>query len=490
MSTERTDSTSAQATEMPQLHNFSTFRHEHTMVTSPVRTDMAVTTAAGETEDVLWNGSAQRYELSTENKKVEPKDQKNGLWNLVASGGTGLLTYGLSGMFTKKTWMRGILAIGAAFLANNSGILRNSLSPLLSSVGKLLPEGSFKSTVQQWSLDTDVNYEADPLEGLQSSDFAAQQMGHVSDITERGLQHTDRPQQMRDYMWRNGAMFGAKQLGHGRGTCVFMTVAEAGEDCTEIAETRTASANLTAELEAGWEDRLATAETEEERQAVFSEMTQYYQGTFDGIASYNEGAMSSIRRDFADDPMAYTMATGGLEMTNRAVMEPVLDSMHRMNEKYHIYDMDDMYILDSYPITGIGLVSEYEPGCFDMYKQNTATEVCMAQELDMYDMGGVGTTASGYLDRPSYLTDSTQTPSAEESDVTAEAEGSEQAAETPTSPTPTQLSTGDEQPGEAQTESSPEAGQPSTTGSVQRQLPDISGILVRRTRENSITMLV
>jgi hypothetical protein len=92
------------------------------------------------------------------------------------------------------------------------------------------------------------------------------------------------------------------------------------------------------------------------------------------------------------------------------------------------------------------------------------------------------------VDRPSSLTNGTQMMSAEE--PAADAEGSQQVADTSTSPTPTQLSAGDEKPSEAQPESSAEAEKPSVTGSVQRQLPDISGILVRRTKENPMTMLV
>ena len=492
MSVERTEGASTQKTEMPKLHRFSEFRHEHSVGKGAVRTDMAVTTSAGETEDVLWNGSTQKYELSTENKKVEKKNEKNSLWNLLSSGGVGLATYGVSGFITKKKWLRGALGLGAMFLSANNGLLRNSLSPLLSSVSKLLPEGTFKKTVQQWSLDTNVDYEADPLEGLKSEDFATQQMGHVSDLSERGIHHTDKPQQMRDYMWRNGAMFGAKQLGHGRGTCVLMTVSEAGEGCTELAETRNASASLTSELEADWETRLAAAQTEEERQVIFGEMTQYYQGVFDGVGSYNEGAMSSINRDFAGDPMAYTMATSGLEMTNRAVMEPVLDSMHRMNEKYHIYDMDDMYLLDSYPITGIGLVSEYEPGCFDMYAQNTATEVQMAQELDMYDMGGVGPTSSGYLDRPSSLSAGSQQTQGEADLPATEGTEPEQKAEA-TEPESKKLE-GTENKAENQpeapseTEGKTEEEKPKTSGNAQRPMPDISGILVPRTKDRTVSM--
>jgi hypothetical protein len=356
------------------------------------------------------------------------------------------------------------LGIGAGILSYKSGILRNSLSPLLKGIEKILPEGPAKDLVHKWVDDTDItSHVEEQRSALQSEAIAADQVGRISDVSGTALRSASvQTDGIELYMNNNGAMMGAQMCGNGRGACVFSEAAKMGENCEEFTSTKEASEATMSAMEQSWQARLDAGEDPE---AVYGDMAGYYQRIFSGMAAYNEGANNAMNRDFATDSTMLALGQAGLEMTNRATMEPVLDSMYRMNEKYHIFTPEDMAQLDTYPISGIGKVSEYTPGCLEIYRTDTMSNVSLAQDLDMY---GVEDT--------DWSTTESETP-----ETTIE----QQPDSTPVSPTQKPVLV--QSPAEQQAEQGVQQGeapttteeQPNTSGRV-RDLPDISGILVPR----------
>ena len=451
--------------ELSAVRRFSRYKREQAVAQGDVKTNMEVRTDGGLTGNVIWNSKTQKYELDETGYVMgDQKKGGNDLWNLIASGGAGLITYGLSGLFTKSKLVRWGLGIGAGILSYKSGILRNSLSPLLKGIEKMLPEGPVKDVVHKWVDDTDITSHVDEQRSaLQSEAIAADQVGRISDVSGTALRSASvQTDGIELYMNNNGAMMGARMCGNGRGACVFSEVAKMGENCEEFTSTKEASETTMSAMEQSWQARLDAGEDPE---AVYGDMAGYYQRIFSGMAAYNEGANNAMNRDFATDSTTLALGQAGLEMTNRATMEPVLDSMYRMNEKYHIFTPEDMAQLDTYPISGIGKVSEYTPGCLELYRTDTMSNVSLAQDLEMY---GVEDT-------------DWSTTEPENAGTTVE----QQPDSTPTSQTPNPVLV--QSPAEQQAEQGVQQEEAPTTTEEKpntsgrgRDLPDISGILVPR----------
>lgn len=450
--------------ELSGVRRFSRYKREQEVAAGDVKTNMEIRTDGGLTDNIIWNAQTQKYELDETGYVLgDEKKGGNDFWNLLASGGAGLVAYGVSGLVTKKGWIRALVGIGTGWFVMKSGILRNSLSPLLSGLEKILPDGTIKDLVGKWSKDTDLTPQvADQKAALQSEVIAQDQTRRISDVSYTALRSASVQGDGIDlYMRNNGAMMGAKMCGNGRGACVFSEAAKLGESDEEFVSTKEASAATMAAMEESWEARLADGE---EPEVVYGDMAAYYQRVFSGVSAYNEGANATMTRDFSEDSTTLVLGQAGLEMSNRATMEPVLDSMYRMNEKYQIFTPEDLAQLDSYPISGIGRVSEYQPGCFEIYRADTESNVYMAQSLDMYSVDA-STPTSELLSPNPFAENAISTP--EPSSVESEQEDA--------------MESNSSEPITKPEEATPAVDEekPHTSGKL-RPLPDTSGILVPR----------
>ena len=433
---------------------FERYDVERDVAAGEVRSNISMRTGGGLTENIIWNAKTQKYELDETGyltgDKESTKPGGNDIWNTLASAGTGLAVYGISGLFTDKKWLRIVAGAGTGLVLYKTGLLRSTFSPLLSALEGALPEGPFKDLVHKWSVDTDITSHVDEQKAaLQSEAIAKDQVCRISDVGTKGIRSASIQEEGIDlYMNNNGAMMGARMCGNGRGACVFSEAAKLGESNVEFEETKQASQAMCETMEASWQKRLDNGE---DPQTVYADMTRYYQNIFSGVAAYDQGATGTINRDFADDSTVHELALGGLAMSNRSMMEPVLDSMYRVNEKYHIFTAEDMAQLDTYPISGIGTVTDYVPGCFDIYRADTATNVQMAQELDMYNVP-LESDATPVQESVPQASTPTESPVVEQ-------EGDNKSQE--------QVVT------EEQTVPAGEGTKPKTSGAVNRRLPDV-----------------
>ena len=112
-----------------------------------VKNTIPIETEEG-SKNVIWNANKQSYELEAPAEDV--KKSGNGMWNLLAGGGGGLLAYAASGLITKKTWLRALIGGGAGYFLISSGTLRDSLSPIMEGIEKILPEGKVKDMFAKW----------------------------------------------------------------------------------------------------------------------------------------------------------------------------------------------------------------------------------------------------------------------------------------------------------------------------------------------------
>ena len=457
---------------LSEVRRFARYQREEEVANGDVKTNMEIRTDGGLTGNVIWNSKSQKYELDETGYVMgDQKKGSNDLWNLIASGGAGLITYGLSGLVTKNKLIRGVLGIGVGWFVMKSGVLRNSLSPLLNGLEKVLPDGHVKDLVHKWSEETDITSHVEEQKAaLRSEAIAVDQVGRISDVSGTAVRSASvQTDGIELYMNNNGAMMGAQMCGNGRGACVLSEAAKMGEDCEEFTSTKSASEATMSAMEESWKTRL---ENGEDPQVVYGDMSSYYQRLFSGMAAYNEGANTTMNRDFADDSTTLVLGQAGLEMTNRATMEPVLDSMYRMNEQYHIFTPEDLAQLDTYPISGIGTVTGYTPGCFDIYRADTASNVYMAQELDMYEVDA--STSNEEATEPVVPAIQTNLPENPSTDQSSLDHGK-------TLDQPVQDSSTEQPVKEDPQTEEPTEEKPTTSGKM-RELPDISGILVPRNK--------
>ena len=93
--------------ELSAVRRFSRYKREREVANGDVKTNMEIRTDGGLTGNVIWNSKTQKYELDETGYVLgDEKKGDNNLWNLIASGGAGLITYGISGLFTKSKLVR------------------------------------------------------------------------------------------------------------------------------------------------------------------------------------------------------------------------------------------------------------------------------------------------------------------------------------------------------------------------------------------------
>ena len=117
--------------------------------------------------------------------------------------------------------------------------------------------------------------------------------------------------------------------------------------------------------------------TSVEKDAVCDEMRLYYSSLFTGMEGYSDGATQFIEAEdrryqrevdrFGDseDPFNVEDAKLGLARVNSACCESIRESADRMNEKYHFFELDDLYELENVDIYGVDsskLGVNYQPG--------------------------------------------------------------------------------------------------------------------------------
>jgi hypothetical protein len=157
-------------------------------------------------------------------------------------------------------------------------------------------------------------------------------------------------------------------------------------------------------------------------------------------------------------------------------MEPVLDSMYHMNEEYHLFTQDDLSALNSYPIGGIGMVTEYVPGCFSVYEVETANAISIAQDMDLYETSGEKVTSNSYVDTATVKTPEGASMGEQVASESAQQQGSSKSLDQPSS---------EQSAEQGGNQKDTEGEKPTTSGSNNRALPDISGILVPRAQKGN-----
>ena len=86
-----------------------------------------------------------------------------------------------------------------------------------------------------------------------------------------------------------------------------------------------------------------------------------YKRFFEGLEKQDTGA----RLGLGSLPYAsHELGSEGLGMMNRTAVEPMMDSMLELDQKYHFMDDDFKAYLGKVELTGCGNLAEYQPGAF------------------------------------------------------------------------------------------------------------------------------
>lgn len=131
----------------------------------------------------------------------------------------------------------------------------------------------------------------------------------------------------------------------------------------------------------GFEQRIADAATPLDRNMAVRDLRTYYGRIATGLEDYNRGAMRGYDEmmDVTDNLDTLDLANQNratLGVMNQSAVQATMESMYRMDSKYHFVDMTDLERLDSIQLEGVSSWSDY-------YNQAADKDLAKDLQLDL-----------------------------------------------------------------------------------------------------------
>lgn len=114
-----------------------------------------------------------------------------------------------------------------------------------------------------------------------------------------------------------------------------------------------------------------------------------------GMAAYDNGAISQIKVSYGENTEKATKATQGLGKVMSASTLPFIDAIKEMNEEYNFLSKDDEKALNDMEITGVTKYSDYKVGSISQQMEttipavNTSKTVSAEDDMSMYANAGL-----------------------------------------------------------------------------------------------------
>ena len=353
--------------------------HENDVYEGIVNSENEIASNGQLSDNLVYNSKTGQYEYD-ETGEVKSDAKGADAWQrYVIDGVAGIGIGGLAGKVSGSKIVGLVAGVGGAYLLDRNDILPKSFAPILTATANMLPDGQVKDKLNEWAdkfssstVDAQkADLTPDKVAGMHQ---AARLENSVASSSSVMVQDTSKA------MYNNGKATAD--------TMAFWATATKGEDSAAVVNDYVVS-KCTGAMEEQWASEIgdgsATAEQKEE-------MKTYYTKMFSALDSYNEGAKAGIESAFADDETRKELSLEGLNMTNRAYTEGVMDSFVKMNEKYNFMSKDELDKMQEglANVDGIGKLSEYKDSTsFDELRNeasiNTASLVSLDEQNQLSD---------------------------------------------------------------------------------------------------------
>lgn len=352
--------------------------HQEDVATGKVANETEIATGGARTENSYVDSNGQKhYDASGEISSAKP--QKNTTWQRVLIDGvTGLVGYGLTSKFTGSKLAGLAVGVGGTYLLDKNGILPRSLGSVLQKAAGILPDGKFKDTLNSWAekLGTDDKTAEDSAKYFTKDRVAEEHAGaRLIDSTNAGI--SDAKQTNQEYYGNWTKVNGGAAAESG----AMWAAAREGENGESIMAVKDSIGEYMKNTEAEW--------AKQDDKTRKESMSKYYENLLSGLGEYNEGAKDEIKETYAGNETRQKLSEQGLQMTNRAYCEEVMDSMKRMEKQYGVELVSDEKLSElSKNIDGVGDLSKYNASKdkhFEDQKAATQDEVDSLVAVDELD---------------------------------------------------------------------------------------------------------
>lgn len=349
--------------------------HAEDVISGKTASEVEIASNGMRSQNKVYNAATKSFEYDETGEIGSDNKPKSTLWQrIVIDGAVGLGSYAVVKGMTGSRAAALVTAVGGTALLDYTDILPESLSPVFKGVANMLPDGSFKDKLT--SLADKFSDGADRTVDGQKKYFTKDRVSEAH--AEDRLKDSVKAMSTASYMDAGAIKTSMQNGGKVAATSgAFWAAAREGEEGRIIEAVQNRVTDFTTEVSKTYENM-----SDKERTTSAKD---YYSSLFSGLKEYNIGANDGIKA-YSNNDTKRDIASEGLNMTNRAYVGAVMESMAQFEDKYKVKLFKDEELTKlSDGITGIGDLKDYKTNKFESQREDSSTKLISLIELDKAD---------------------------------------------------------------------------------------------------------
>lgn len=318
-------------------------------------------------------------------KKSHIEVNNNAWESWLINGATGFGLYAITKKLTKSTIGGLVAGVGGTLLLSKTGVLGNSIYPVVKWTANLLPEGSkLKESLNNFATKLNGYSEAENKAideynkkfddqytvGSEWKDARLSRLfGQANDSLKYGGDYVG------EYM-SNNAKECSRQM-------TFMAVAMNGESGADVVNSTIEE--TVSSMEKYWHGKTGVSK---------EEMQNYYVNVFEGLERYNQGAKQGNAEYYGNDKLKKDLSGAGLDIVNRSYVDSVMNSLTKMNDEYGFMDDATWKRLENMDISGVDIknIRNYDENYMSRIAESSKSELATLQKEFAASRAGMSTT--------------------------------------------------------------------------------------------------